>query len=110
MAIQTFYPANAVQSIENLLRLCDEVWYQLGDTSTDLNWYSKRLTLALMYKSTELFMIQDTSENFTETVEFLNNRFNDLNNVYKLNQEVKSFEQSIVGTFAVLKNILNIRN
>ena len=88
MAIQTFYPANAVQSIENLLRLCDEVWYQLGDTSTDLNWYSKRLTLALMYKSTELFMIQDTSENFTETVEFLNNRFNDLNNVYKLNQEV----------------------
>ncbi len=88
MAIQSFYPANALQSIENLLRLCDEVWYQLGDTSTDFNWYSKRLTLALMFKSTELFMIQDTSENFTETVKFLDSRFNDLANFYKLNQEV----------------------
>jgi len=88
MAIQTFHPENAVKSIENLLRLCDEIWYQVGDNSTDFNWYSKRLSLALIFKSTELFMIQDKTENFNDTILFLNSRFNDLANVYKLNQEV----------------------
>jgi ubiquinone biosynthesis protein COQ9 len=88
MAIQTFYPENAIKSIENLLRLCDEIWYQVGDKSTDFSWYSKRLSLALIYKSTELFMIQDKSEDFIETKKFLDNRFNDLHNIYKINQQV----------------------
>jgi ubiquinone biosynthesis protein COQ9 len=43
-----------------------------------LNWYTKRLTLAAIYKSTEIFMIQDNSENFKDTIQFLDNRFNDL--------------------------------
>lgn len=36
MAIQTFYPSNAIVAIENLLRLCDEIWHQVGDDSTDV--------------------------------------------------------------------------
>ena len=36
MANQTFNPSNAIVSIENLLRLCDEIWYQCGDQSTDV--------------------------------------------------------------------------
>ena len=36
MAIQTFHPMNALVSIENLLRLCDEIWHQVGDDSTDV--------------------------------------------------------------------------
>ncbi len=37
---------------------------------------------------TELFMIQDKSEDFIETKKFLDNRFNDLHNIYKINQQV----------------------
>jgi len=36
MAIQTLNPSNAFVSIENLLRLCDEIWHQLGDNSIDV--------------------------------------------------------------------------
>lgn len=52
-----------------------------------MNWYTKRLTLAAVYKSTELFMIQDKSENFKATYEFLDNRLKDLGafNQFKTN-------------------------
>ena len=36
MAIASFNPSYALTSIENLLRLCDEIWHQAGDTSTDV--------------------------------------------------------------------------
>ena len=37
MAIQTLNPSYALVSIENLLRLCDEIWSQLGDKSVDVS-------------------------------------------------------------------------
>ena len=36
MALQSLNPSFALKSIENLLRLCDEIWYQCGDKSTDV--------------------------------------------------------------------------
>ncbi len=36
MAVITLNPSYAIQSIENLLRLCDEIWYQVGDKSVDV--------------------------------------------------------------------------
>jgi len=53
-----------------------------------MNWYTKRLTLAAIYKSTELFMIQDKSENFKDTYEFLDNRLSDLGLINKFNANV----------------------
>lgn len=38
------------------------------------SWYSKRALLAAIYKSTELSMIQDRSEDFIDTWEFLDRR------------------------------------
>jgi len=57
-----------------------------------MNWYTKRLTLAGIYKSTELFMIQDKSENFRDTYQFLDNRFNDLANFNQMKTQVIYFE------------------
>ena len=39
--------------------------------STDMNWYTKRLTLLAIYKSSELAMMNDKSDDFKETWEFL---------------------------------------
>jgi len=33
-------PLYALTSIENLLRLCDEIWYQLGDDSVDVYYFT----------------------------------------------------------------------
>lgn len=56
-----------------------------------MNWYTKRLTLAGVYKSTELFMIQDKSENFKATYEFLDNRLKDLGTFNKFKSNVNVF-------------------
>jgi hypothetical protein len=40
------------------LQLVDSLWHFAGDKSTDMNWYSKRLSLLAIYKSTELAMMQ----------------------------------------------------
>lgn len=110
MAVMTFNPVYAIQAIENLLRLCDEVWYQLGDKSVDFNWYTKRLTLAAIYKSTEFFMLQDNSENFVDTAQFLDNRLKDHGEFHKLKSRLGNVGQAVTGTLSVLKNVLNIRS
>jgi len=109
MAVMTFNPSYALQSIENLLRLCDEIWYQLGDNSVDFNWYSKRLILAAIYKSTEFFMLQDKSENYIDTIKFLDNRLKDHGEFHKLKGQLNNVENAVTGTLSVLKNVLNIR-
>ena len=35
--------------MKNLYKTVDNMWYLAGDNSTDFNFYTKRLTLALIY-------------------------------------------------------------
>jgi len=42
-----------------------------------MNWYTKRLIVGAVYKSSEFHMLQDMSENFTDTEEFLDRRLTD---------------------------------
>lgn len=60
MAIKA-YPNNIPYSLERLALMLDEIWYQAGDQSTDINWYTKRGMLAGVYCSTgwikKLFLI-----------------------------------------------------
>ncbi|ORY51807.1 ubiquinone biosynthesis protein COQ9 [Rhizoclosmatium globosum] len=81
-------PQNAPHSLHNLGLLVDEIWHVTGDRSTDMNWYSKRMLLAGVYTSTELFMTQDKSPNFTETEKFLDRRLNDVAFVGRTSAEV----------------------
>jgi ubiquinone biosynthesis protein COQ9 len=39
----------------------DRIWTALGDTSDDLNWYTKRATLSAVYGSTVLYWLGDDS-------------------------------------------------
>lgn len=65
----------------------DAIWNILGDTSRDLNWYTKRATLSAVYASTLLFWLGDTTENNAQTWEFLDRRIAD----------VMQFEQAKAG-------------
>ena len=33
--------------------LCDSVWFRAGDSATDINWYTKRASLAALYRISE---------------------------------------------------------
>ena len=60
-------PPNVAGSLCQLHNLMDDMWHAAGDKSTDLNWYSKRMLLAGVYTSSELFMLTDSSPEFEET-------------------------------------------
>ena len=83
LAIMT-YPQNAPTSLNLGLELVDSMWHVVGDKEVDLNWYSKRLTLLGVYKSTELAMMQDKSEGYLDTWSFLDRRFDDAKNIKEL--------------------------
>ena len=48
-----------------------EIWDEAGDKSTDYNYYTKRGILASVYAPTILYWLQDESENFADTQDFL---------------------------------------
>ena len=60
------------------------MWHAAGDKSVDINWYTKRVTLYGIYKSTELAMMQDKSEGYTETLAFLDRRFEDSKSLHDI--------------------------
>ncbi|KAF2650939.1 ubiquinone biosynthesis protein COQ9 [Lophiostoma macrostomum CBS 122681] len=74
MAQPTYVPA----SLAELARLADEIWFLAGDTSVDTSWYTKRASLSAIYSSSEVFMTQDTSQNFRDTEQFLDARMEDV--------------------------------
>lgn len=52
----------------------DTVWTALGDTSDDLNWYSKRAMLSGVYAATVLYWLGDDTPDLSATREFLDRR------------------------------------
>ncbi|KAI9281184.1 COQ9-domain-containing protein [Sporodiniella umbellata] len=71
-------PSNVGMSLNHLGEIVDDIWFYAGDRSPDMNWYTKRASLAAVYSSTELYMSQDLSPDFIETEKFLNRRLNDV--------------------------------
>ena len=71
-------PRNAGLGLKCLYRTVDAIWHAAGDTSTDYNFYSKRLLLAGVYSSTLLVWLNDRSEDFAETWAFLDRRIEEV--------------------------------
>ncbi|XP_033211839.1 ubiquinone biosynthesis protein COQ9, mitochondrial [Belonocnema kinseyi] len=70
-------PPNVPTSLANLLTLVDDICYYSGDRSVDFNWYTRRVVLAGIYKTTELYLLQDSSEDQKQTWKFLERRIED---------------------------------
>ncbi len=67
-------PKYAPDGARLIWNTCDLIWRELGDTSEDLNWYTKRATLSGVYSSTVLYWLGDASEGHAATWEFLDRR------------------------------------
>jgi len=105
-------PQNIASSVCLLQEVCDDIWYRAGDLSADLNWYSKRMLLAGIISSTEVFMVQDTSPDFQETWKFLDRRFEDIANIPNLGN-LPTLPQDLTGLvsglFVTAKNIAGVQ-
>lgn len=67
-------PQNAPRAVRLGWRAADMMWRMAGDTATDYNHYTKRLTLSAVYASTIAVFIDDESEDYSETRAFLGRR------------------------------------
>ena len=67
-------PSHAVEGTKAIWGTADAIWTALGDTSTDLNWYTKRASLSAVYGATTLFWMGDDSPDHSATWEFLDRR------------------------------------
>jgi len=59
-------------------RSADLMWRIAGDTSTDFNHYTKRMTLGAVYGTTLLVWLDDQSEGWNDTAAFLDRRIDDV--------------------------------
>lgn len=71
-------PQNAATGAALIWGTADAVWTALGDTSDDLNWYSKRASLSAVYSTTVLYWLGDDSEGHQATWDFLDRRIEDV--------------------------------
>ena len=81
-------PIHAAEGAKAVWGTCDLIWDALGDTSEDVNWYTKRATLSGVYSSTLLFWLGDDSPNHQRTWEFLDRRIADVMQFEKLKAQV----------------------
>ena len=71
-------PIHAADGARAVWGTADAIWEALGDTSRDVNWYTKRATLAGVYSSTLLYWLGDRSEGREATWAFLDRRIDDV--------------------------------
>lgn len=71
-------PQNLPLATRTGWRSADLMWRVAGDTATDFNHYTKRLTLSAVYGSTLLAWMSDGSEGYADTAAFLDRRIDDV--------------------------------
>jgi ubiquinone biosynthesis protein COQ9 len=71
-------PQNLGLGLRTGWRSADVMWRLAGDTATDYNHYTKRLTLSGVYTTTLLAWLDDESEGFADTAAFLDRRLGDV--------------------------------
>ncbi len=84
-------PGNAAKTPRLTWRTADQIWRLCGDTSTDLNHYSKRLLAGGVYATTLLVWLDDHSENFAATWAFLDRRIAGIMQIEKAKAKLQQY-------------------
>jgi len=87
-------PQHAATGAGAIWGTADAIWTALGDTSRDVNWYSKRATLSAVYSATALFWLGDESPGSEATWAFLDRR---IENVMAFEVFKGKFRESLPG-------------
>ncbi|MEM9031487.1 MAG: COQ9 family protein [Pseudomonadota bacterium] len=82
-------PMNAARGTRLIWDTADAIWTALGDTSEDVNWYTKRATLVGVYSATLLYWLGDDSPDQADSWAFLDRRIGDVMRIEKAKAEVK---------------------
>lgn len=87
-------PTHAADGARAIWGTADRIWTALGDSSQDLNWYTKRATLSGVYGATVLYWLGDESSDRQATWDFLDRRIDQVMQFEKLKA---SFRENPLG-------------
>ncbi|WBU57162.1 COQ9 family protein [Paracoccus sediminicola] len=77
-------PQNQPLAARLVWETADTIWDGLGDTSRDVNWYSKRATLSAVHSACVLYWLGDNSEGYADTRAFIDRRIDGVMRFEKL--------------------------
>jgi ubiquinone biosynthesis protein COQ9 len=86
-------PGNVVTAAKLGWRSADRMWRLAGDTATDFNHYTKRMTLSAVYASTLSVFINDDSDDFSGTRAFLDRRIDNIMQFEKVKAQAKARQE-----------------
>lgn len=101
-------PQHAGDGARAVWNTCDRIWTALGDRSDDVNWYTKRATLAGVYSSTVLYWLGDESDGAAATWEFLDRRIEDVMRIETVKGKVREdpvLSRVLAGPMALMGRI-----
>lgn len=84
-------PAHVAGSARNIYDFASDVWYSLNDKSTDISYYTKRLSLSAIYTKSMLYSLGDKSDNLQQTRKFIQKSIDGLMKINKLKQKLNDF-------------------
>jgi ubiquinone biosynthesis protein COQ9 len=94
MAIMAM-PQNLVRSAKIGWRSADRMWRLAGDTASDFNHYTKRMTLSAVYASTLSVFVNDDSDNFADARAFLDRRIDNVMQFEKVKFQAKQRQEYV---------------
>ena len=88
-------PQNLTKAAKMGWRSADRMWRLAGDTSSDFNHYTKRMTLSAVYASTISVFVNDVSENFSDSRAFLDRRIDNVMQFEKVKFQAKQRKEYV---------------
>ncbi|MEL6609617.1 MAG: COQ9 family protein [Pseudomonadota bacterium] len=83
-------PHHAAEGAKLIWGTADAIWDALGDKSDDVNWYTKRATLAGVYSSAVLYWLGDDSVDYAATWDFIDRRIDNVMQIEKVKAQVNA--------------------
>ena len=83
-------PQNLAAATRIGWRSADRMWRLAGDTASDFNHYTKRMTLSAVYGSLLTVFVNDDSDNFAEARAFLDRRIDNVMQFEKFKAQAKA--------------------
>ncbi|MCZ4352288.1 COQ9 family protein [Roseovarius aestuarii] len=92
-------PHHGADGARAIWQTADHIWTALGDTSDDINWYTKRATLSGVYSATVLYWLGDTSDGDADTWAFLDRRIGDVMQIETMKAKLRD-NKALTGLLA----------
>jgi ubiquinone biosynthesis protein COQ9 len=95
-------PKRGFSISKQLYNSIDQIWYIAGDTSTDFNFYTKRLILAGIYSRVILFFFNNNNQIYLEKI--LDTNLQRVAKIPQLKSKINIFKNNFPSILKFIKN------